>query len=370
MAKILINLTLYKPAKAPGFELYVKALLLGLASVEQTNYKYYILCPLACSSSLKHYSPSFTFIQILPPGKISSLLQELFLLPFFSLLFDLIIHPHNFLPILPIRKNLLVVHDLKFLTNARDFSLLQLLYRKLFSRRSIILASSVISISHQTRDEVWKYAAIHSHTIYNGLPEASPSLSTSDSTSLLTLDSSKPFILCICSEDTPNKNLLPSIHAALQYLTTKSDLSFVFIGKWESAHFQPLDRHPQVHLLGYVSEAYKCRLMETCSAVLVPSLYEGFGYPYIESLTYGKPIICTNNPAARELLEDLPVYIRESYDSDSIFISLIEFSNRQQQLCSANFSNYLRSHSKKFSVINMGLEYTNIISTLVTSSND
>ena len=36
----------------------------------------------------------------------------------------------------------------------------------------------------------------------------------------------------------------------------------------------------------------------------LPSTYEGFGIPYIESMACGTPVVATPNAGARELLED------------------------------------------------------------------
>jgi phosphatidylinositol alpha-mannosyltransferase len=35
-----------------------------------------------------------------------------------------------------------------------------------------------------------------------------------------------------------------------------------------------------------------------------PSVYEGFGLPYVEAMASGTPVVCTPNPGSREILED------------------------------------------------------------------
>ncbi len=53
-----------------------------------------------------------------------------------------------------------------------------------------------------------------------------------------------------------------------------------------------------------------------CHALLYPSLFEGFGYPPLEAMKYGKPVICSNVCSMREVLEDSPIYFSPIYQTD------------------------------------------------------
>jgi glycosyltransferase involved in cell wall biosynthesis len=50
----------------------------------------------------------------------------------------------------------------------------------------------------------------------------------------------------------------------------------------------------RVVLPGYLSESDFSALMQSCLALIYPSLYEGFGMPVIEAQSIGKPVLCSN----------------------------------------------------------------------------
>jgi glycosyltransferase involved in cell wall biosynthesis len=54
--------------------------------------------------------------------------------------------------------------------------------------------------------------------------------------------------------------------------------------------------------LGYVARAQVEELYRDCTAVIVPSFFEGFGLPVIEALQSGAPVICSDIPAHQEQL--------------------------------------------------------------------
>jgi FkbM family methyltransferase len=58
----------------------------------------------------------------------------------------------------------------------------------------------------------------------------------------------------------------------------------------------------QVHLLGYCQDDVTGYCLAHATALLFPSLYEGFGLPPFEAALLGTPSICSNRPAMTELL--------------------------------------------------------------------
>lgn len=52
---------------------------------------------------------------------------------------------------------------------------------------------------------------------------------------------------------------------------------------------------------GFLSDEELSGLMESCLAVVFPSLYEGFGMPVIEAMAFGKPVLCSNVTSLPEI---------------------------------------------------------------------
>lgn len=64
-----------------------------------------------------------------------------------------------------------------------------------------------------------------------------------------------------------------------------------------------------IHLPGYIDEADKGTLLAGARALLFPSLYEGFGFPVIEAMGVGTPVICSNTSSLPELAGDAALYV-------------------------------------------------------------
>ena len=66
----------------------------------------------------------------------------------------------------------------------------------------------------------------------------------------------------------------------------------------------PADGEPRrgarVRLLGNVSDARLCELYQTASWSIYPSLYEGFGFPILDSLRHGTPVLASNTSSMAE----------------------------------------------------------------------
>ena len=56
-----------------------------------------------------------------------------------------------------------------------------------------------------------------------------------------------------------------------------------------------------VFLLGTVHNAEKIWLYNNCQAFVFPSLFEGFGLPVIEAMSYGKPVVSSDKTSLKEI---------------------------------------------------------------------
>jgi glycosyltransferase involved in cell wall biosynthesis len=60
----------------------------------------------------------------------------------------------------------------------------------------------------------------------------------------------------------------------------------------------------KVRTLGYLPDPDLVRLVAGAAALVLPSLYEGFGLPALEALACGTPVVASGLPALREVLGD------------------------------------------------------------------
>lgn len=78
----------------------------------------------------------------------------------------------------------------------------------------------------------------------------------------------------------------------------------------------PKSQYRQHIVLPYLNESDLGQAISHCYALIFPSIFEGFGYPPIEAMKYGKPVLASNVTSIPEILGDAPIYFSPLYESD------------------------------------------------------
>ncbi|NOR84302.1 MAG: glycosyltransferase [Ardenticatenales bacterium] len=66
---------------------------------------------------------------------------------------------------------------------------------------------------------------------------------------------------------------------------------------------------PTVHITGFIAEEDKAALISGATAFLFPSLYEGFGFPVLEAMACGTPVICSNTSSLPQVAGDAALLV-------------------------------------------------------------
>ena len=61
-------------------------------------------------------------------------------------------------------------------------------------------------------------------------------------------------------------------------------------------------------LKDYISEKEKDELYKNADLFVLPSFYEGFGLPILEAMSYGVPVVCSNNSSLPEVTGDAGLF--------------------------------------------------------------
>lgn len=217
---------------------------------------------------------------------------------------DLYHYPMLDAPIVCGVKTISTVHDANVLGSIKKYEDrfgIKTLYFKKALANTLRKASRIIFISKASRSEILASHQIPESSkhvlIYNGFNahfgEISPEIiqQVADKFHL-----TKPFFLYV-GQIREHKNVLRMIEAFLQ---TNSDWEFIIAGNnYMNVDFSVYPS--QIRYISMVSDDELKGLYYHSKAFVFPSFIEGFGFPILESLSFGKPIIGTQTGAIAEI---------------------------------------------------------------------
>ncbi len=124
----------------------------------------------------------------------------------------------------------------------------------------------------------------------------------------------RPFALCVGTLD-PRKNHRTLLDAFDILWARSMDLSLVIVGKpgvRSEEILSRIRRHPlsdrQLFYLPNCGDDELEALYHRCAFTILPSIFEGFGLPLVESMGRGKPCVCSDIPVFRETAGRFGVY--------------------------------------------------------------
>ena len=124
-----------------------------------------------------------------------------------------------------------------------------------------------------------------------------------------TLRRSAPYLLALGAVE-PRKDLPTLVKAFAEVARTHADLELVVAGPkgWgEAAFAAAVDASGvagRVVRLGYLEEPERQSLLDGAVALAYPSLYEGFGFPPLEAMAAGVPVVATAAGSVPEVVGD------------------------------------------------------------------
>jgi glycosyltransferase involved in cell wall biosynthesis len=111
----------------------------------------------------------------------------------------------------------------------------------------------------------------------------------------------------------PRKNVPVLVRACAMAAAEDPDLHFAFMGRGYEEHIggllDTLRLRDRAVLTGYVSEEDKLAILRGASALVYPSLYEGFGLPLLEAFSQGVPVVTAGNSSLGEVAGDAALIV-------------------------------------------------------------
>ncbi len=211
------------------------------------------------------------------------------------------------------------IHDLSYFYYPDEFLKKDLYQLKNWTEYSIKKAKKVIAVSNTTKKDIVKFYETPEEKIevvYNGYEKSlRPDHLRGESWSREHLggDKDKKYILYVGTLQ-PRKNIDTLIDAFAEFRKSNKDFKLAITGKrgWLYEHIfkkvEDLNLRNEVIFKGYVSDEELGNLYKNAFCFVLPSLYEGFGIPILEAMSYGCPVITSFGSSLPEIGSEACLY--------------------------------------------------------------
>ena len=212
--------------------------------------------------------------------------------------------PRHHLPLFLSCPSVLTIHDLVWRNVPETMIKGGMWAERLLMPPSVRKASKIICVSNSTRNDLLLLdasAAAKTSVIY----EASDLAPTGTET---LSPRARPFFLFVGTKE-PRKNI-ENLLLAWRSASISASFDLILAGGtgWKFDVPSALLNLPGVVSLS-PNRSELASLYQQCKALVLPSLYEGFGLPLVEAMTFGKPIITSNVSSLPEIAGDAAILV-------------------------------------------------------------
>jgi len=218
--------------------------------------------------------------------------------------------PSHFLPLRKFAgvKYVVTIHDLSFRIMPEQYDWKHRWYFGWQLARSLKMADAVVAVSQNTRKDLVRFYNLPEERIqvvYHGVAEHFLRATGVLGERLI----GDKYFFSVTTHPT-RKNVLGALKAFAMF-AGQSRLKYVIAGvigeQQRQEFFASADRlgvRDKVALFGYADDNQLVNLYRNAEFLIYPSFYEGFGFPVVEAMACGCPVIASNTSSLPELMPD------------------------------------------------------------------
>lgn len=226
---------------------------------------------------------------------------------------DLFFSINQLIPLVRIKgiKYILVLHDV---THKVDKSFHSFIYRKylqFFTYFSVKSSDLIITDSHYSKQDILKYYNVEENkvkVIYQAADkEFYPmNLNVEEKTEIKFFFGSPKHIVLFLGMIENRKNIMGILKIADEIYIINQSIKFLIIGKigyGGNSLLKEILKRKNVIYLNNVDDQLLKKIYNISDVFLFPSYYEGFGFPPLEAMQSGLPVLASNNTSLREIID-------------------------------------------------------------------
>ncbi|GAC1542244.1 MAG: glycosyltransferase family 1 protein [Herpetosiphon sp.] len=244
---------------------------------------------------------------------------------------DVLLCPLNVMPLMAARPTVVTVHDLAFLRFPHLFPPAKQRYLAALTRQSMRRAKRIITVSEFTRREVLELFGVDPgvvQTIPNGRDEGFERPPAAEIARFRQRHGLPEHFVLFVGTLEPRKNLVALIRA---YDRVRREIAMPLIlvgGKgwlYEPVlqTIETLGLRDDVRLAGFAASEELACWYGAATMFVYPSLYEGFGFPPLEAMQCGVPVVTSNRASLPEVVGDAAVLV-DPDDVDALANALLQ----------------------------------------------
>jgi glycosyltransferase involved in cell wall biosynthesis len=228
---------------------------------------------------------------------------------------DLLFVPGHVVPFAWTGRSLMVVHDLAFERHPEAYSFADREYLRLTTRWATARCKLLVAISETTKgDLVERYGVAPERIRVVPLGIAPPAVDPAPASRLAELGLNGSFILQVGRVEA-RKNQA----AALAAVERLDGVTLVVAGpERDAALSERLRNSTHCRVLGMVDQPLLELLYRRADAVVVPSLYEGFGLPVLEAMARAKVVVAALSSSLPEVGGEAALYFHDAADAEQV----------------------------------------------------
>lgn len=254
-------------------------------------------------------------------------------------------------------KRAVTIHDLTPLLYPQFHIKRSTIVHKLLLNHILRKADLVLTASQATASDVSKYCPSHGPITTIPLGIDPPQSKTKNPIK-------EPYILYLGTIE-PRKNLETLISAFLHLKkSNKIPHKLILAGAtgWKADHIVELvAKNPDIILTGHLSDPQKAAYLSHADLFVYPSIYEGFGLPPLEAMSYRTPVICSTGGSLAELYSNYALTFPPKNSKQLARLILKSLTHPETKLTEKAYS-----YSKSFTWLNTARKTLQALKSTVT----